>query len=187
MSGLSSQLLIAMPQLDDPNFKRAVVLLVHHGGGGSFGIVLNRSLDLTMSELMQNSGIQWPPGIGSVGWGGPVQPERGWVVFFDEDRPPASTNEDEDVASLQEGVCVTGSLDMLRSVASHPPASVRLFLGYAGWGAEQLESELAEGAWLTAPLRREVVFDTAEDDMWEAVVRGLGIDPTALVPARGIH
>ena len=187
MSGLSSQLLVAMPQLDDPNFKRAVVLLVHHGGGGSFGIVLNRSLDLTMSELMQNSGIQWPPGIGSVGWGGPVQPERGWVVFFDEDRPPASTNEDEDVATLQGGVCVTGSLEMLRSVASHPPAAVRLFLGYAGWGAEQLESELAEGAWLLAPLRREVVFETAADEMWENVFRGLGIDPTALVPARGIH
>jgi putative transcriptional regulator len=72
-------------------------------------------------------------------------------------------------------------------VASRPPAEVRLFLGYAGWGAEQLESELAEGAWLLAPLRREVVFDTAEDDMWESVVRSLGVEPTALVPARGIH
>lgn len=187
MSELSSQLLVAMPQLADPNFKRAVVLLVHHGEGGSFGIVLNRSLDLTMSELMQNSGIQWPAGIGSVGWGGPVQPERGWVVFCDEDRPPAPVTTEEDVATLQQGVCVTGSLDMLRSVANHPPTAVRLFLGYAGWGAEQLESELAEGAWLLAPLRREVVFDTAEDDMWETVVRGLGVDPSALVQARGIH
>ncbi|MCC6763753.1 MAG: YqgE/AlgH family protein [Deltaproteobacteria bacterium] len=190
MSELSSQLLVAMPQLDDPNFKRSVVLLVHHGEGGSFGIVLNRSLDLTMSELMQNSGIQWPAGVGSVGWGGPVQPERGWVVFCD-DAPPAAApdggGEDDDVATLGHGVRVTGSLDKLRSVASHPPSAVRLFLGYAGWGAEQLESELAEGAWLLAPLRREVVFDTAEDHMWEAVVRGLGIDPTALVPARGIH
>jgi len=187
MSELSSQLLVAMPQLDDPNFKRSVVLLVHHGGGGSFGIVLNRSLDVTMSELMQNSGIEWPPGVGSVGWGGPVQPERGWVVFCDDDRPAPSPPGDDDVATLEHGVCVTGSLDLLRSVASRPPTAVRLFLGYAGWGAEQLESELAEGAWLTAPLRREVVFDTAEDDMWEAVVRGLGIDPSALVPARGIH
>jgi putative transcriptional regulator len=187
MSELTSQLLVAMPQLDDPNFKRSVVLLVHHGEGGSFGIVLNRSLDVTMSELMQNSGIQWPAGVGSVGWGGPVQPERGWVVFCDEDRPPPPVATEEDIATLQQGVCVTGSLDMLRSVASHPPSAVRLFLGYAGWGAEQLESELAEGAWLLAPLRREVVFDTAEDDMWEAVVRGLGIAPTALVPARGIH
>jgi putative transcriptional regulator len=187
MSELSSQLLVAMPQLDDPNFKRSVVLLVHHGDGGSFGIVLNRSLDLTMSELMQNSGIQWPVGVGSVGWGGPVQPERGWVVFSDDDAPPAAPDGNEDVATLQHGVCVTGSLDKLRSVASRPPSAVRLFLGYAGWGAEQLEGELAEGAWLLAPLRREVVFETAEDDMWEAVVRGLGIDPTALVPARGIH
>ncbi len=187
MSELSSQLLIAMPQLNDPNFKRSVVLLVHHGEGGSFGIVLNRALDLTMSELMQNSGIQWPVGIGSVGWGGPVQPERGWVVFCDDDHPVATAAGEDDVATLRQGVHVTGSLEMLRSVASHPPTAVRLFLGYAGWGAEQLESELAEGAWLLAPLRREVVFETAEGDMWEAVVRGLGIDPTALVPARGIH
>lgn len=194
MSALSSQLLVAMPQLDDPNFRRAVVLMVHHSSGGSFGIVLNRALDLTITELMQNSGIVWPAGIGSVGWGGPVQPERGWVVFTD-DRPttipPADDDDDDDdeadVATLQQGVCVTGSLEMLRTVASHPPADVRLFLGYAGWGAEQLESELAEGAWLTAPMRREVVFDVAADDMWEHVVRGLGIDPTALVPARGIH
>lgn len=187
MSELTSQLLVAMPQLDDPNFKRSVVLLVHHSEGGSFGIVLNRALDLTMSELMQNSGIQWPAGVGSVGWGGPVQPERGWVVFCDEDRPAETVTPEDDVATLQEGVCVTGSLDMLRSVATHPPSAVRLFLGYAGWGAEQLEGELAEGAWLVAPLRREVVFETAEDDMWEIVVRGLGIDPAALVPARGIH
>lgn len=185
MSELSSSLLIAMPQLDDPNFKRAVVLLVHHGSDGSFGIVLNRALDLTISELMQNSGIAWPSGIGSVGWGGPVQPERGWVVFGN-DQPPKLEGGD-DVAKLEQGVCVTGSLEMLRTVAQHPPNHVRLFLGYAGWGAEQLEGELAEGAWLTAPLRREVVFDTAADDMWEAVVRGLGIDPNALVPARGIH
>lgn len=185
MSELSSSLLIAMPQLDDPNFKRAVVLLVHHGSDGSFGIVLNRALDLTISELMQNSGIAWPSGIGSVGWGGPVQPERGWVVFGN-DQPPQLEGGD-DVAKLEQGVCVTGSLEMLRTVAQHPPNHVRLFLGYAGWGAEQLEGELAEGAWLTAPLRREVVFDTAADDMWEAVVRGLGIDPNALVPARGIH
>lgn len=189
MSELSSQLLIAMPQLDDPNFKRSVVLLVHHDEGGSFGIVLNRSLDISMSELMRNSGIQWSAGIGSVGWGGPVQPERGWVVFCDDGRPGAAPSDaaEADVATLQHGVCVTGSLDKLRSVASHPPSAIRLFLGYAGWGADQLESELAEGAWLLAPLRREVVFDTAADHMWESVVRSLGIDPAALVPARGIH
>ncbi len=186
MSELTSQLLVAMPQLDDPNFKRSVVLLVHHSSGGSFGIVLNRALDLTIGELMQNSGIQWPDGVGSVGWGGPVQPERGWVVFAD-DGPPAEGDDQDDVATLQQGLRVTGSLDMLRSVANDPPAEVRLFLGYAGWGAEQLEGELAEGAWLLAPLRREVVFETAADDMWEDVVRGLGVDPTALVPARGIH
>jgi putative transcriptional regulator len=185
VSDLTASLLVAMPQLDDPNFRRAVVLLVHHGTEGSFGIVLNRSLDVTIAELMENSGIRWPNGVGSVGWGGPVQPERGWVVFG-ADGLVADTS-DENVATLPQGVCVTGSLDMLRAVATRPPADVRLFLGYAGWDAEQLEHELVEGAWLLAPFRREVVFETTADAMWESVVRGLGIDPNALVPARGIH
>jgi putative transcriptional regulator len=115
-----------------------------------------------------------------------VQPEPGWVVFTD-DGPDVPATDDEDVATLREGVRVTGSLEMLRTVANQPPSEVRLYLGYAGWGADQLESELAEGAWLLAPLRREVIFDTNEDDMWETVVRSLGIEPTALIPARGIH
>src|SRR6185436_141934 len=172
MSELTSSLLVAMPQLDDPNFRRAVVLLVHHGSEGSFGIVLNRALDLTITELMENSGIRWPTGVGSVGWGGPVQPERGWVVFGDDGL--ASDAPDANVATLAHGVCVTGSLDMLRAVATKPPADVRLFLGYAGWDSEQLEHELAEGAWFLAPLRRDVVFETETDTVWESVVRGLG-------------
>ena len=185
MSDLTSSLLVAMPQLDDPNFRRAVVLLVHHGTDGSFGIVLNRALDLTITELMENSGIRWPTGVGSVGWGGPVQPERGWVVFGSDASVTGAS--EETVATLEHGVCVTGSRDMLRAVATSPPADVRLFLGYAGWDAEQLEHELVEGAWLLAPMRRDVVFETAADDMWESVVRGLGVDPIALVPAKGIH
>jgi putative transcriptional regulator len=185
VSDLSSSLLVAMPQLDDPNFRRAVVLLVHHGSEGSFGIVLNRALDVTIGELMENSGIRWPTGVGSVGWGGPVQPERGWVVFGADG--PVTGTDDGNVATLPQGVCVTGSLDMLRAVATDPPADVRLFLGYAGWDAEQLEHELTEGAWLLAPLRRDVVFERDTDTIWDSVVRGLGVDPSALVPARGIH
>ena len=75
----------------------------------------------------------------------------------------------------------------ITGVASQPPERLRVLLGYAGWGPGQLESELSQGAWLFAPIRREVVFDVELPDMWEYVVRSLGIDPATLVPTRGIH
>ena len=186
VSELSSSLLVAMPQLDDPNFQRSVVLLVHHEPEGSFGLVLNRPVDVTPGQILENLGVEWNGDArqGTVGWGGPVEPSMGWVVFGGE--PPA-TSGDGEVTALRDQVCVTGSLEVLRNMAKQPPSDVRLFLGYAGWGAGQLEGELAEGAWLMAPLARTHVFETAADAMWERVVRGLGVDPAALVSTRGIH
>jgi putative transcriptional regulator len=80
-----------------------------------------------------------------------------------------------------------GSLDVLRIVAETPPGDVRLFLGYAGWGPGQLEAEMAQGVWLTVPSTREAVFRTASDDMWEFVVRSLGIEPATLITTPGVH
>ncbi|TMA35639.1 MAG: hypothetical protein E6J87_03170 [Deltaproteobacteria bacterium] len=76
---------------------------------------------------------------------------------------------------------------MLRRVAERPPSAMRLLLGYAGWGPGQLESELAEGAWLLAPAEGHVVFDVAFDEMWTHVVRSLGVEPATLVASRGVH
>jgi putative transcriptional regulator len=181
----SSFLLVAMPQLGDPNFHRSVVLLVHHESEGSFGLVLNRPLDVSLADIAGNVGLEWKgEAAGGVGWGGPVQPGVGWIVFAGE---PAPEEVDAEVTTLTDGVRVTGSLDVLRTIAPRPPADLRLLLGYAGWGAGQLESELAEGAWLTVPIKRELVFGDPGADMWTRVVRTLGVDPTALVPSRGVH
>ena len=76
---------------------------------------------------------------------------------------------------------------MLRQVAAHPPERVRLLLGYAGWGPGQLEDELAEGAWLSAPVSSEIVFEVEPETMWARVLRDLGIEPATLVPSRGVH
>ena len=162
-----------MPQLDDPNFRRTVVLLVHHGSDGSFGIVLNRSLDLSLDGVLRDAGITWPGEPSSVGWGGPVRPELGWVVFAG-DRP--ANAKDDEVTSLGDGLCVTGSLDMLRAVAAKPPTKLRLFLGYAGWGPGQLEREMAENAWLCAPIDPIILFHTPSDQRWAAAAALLGVD-----------
>ena len=76
---------------------------------------------------------------------------------------------------------------MLREVASGPAEQVRLLLGYAGWGPGQLEGELVQGAWLSAPVSSEVIFDVPRDGMWAHVLHELGVEPATLVPSQGIH
>jgi putative transcriptional regulator len=173
-----------MPQLLDPNFARSVVLMVHHDESGAFGVVLNRPTDLSAPSLCATLDIEWRGDPeDAVDWGGPVQPQTGWVLFEDAEGRVAS----EQVKEIDGGICFAGSIDVLRQVASDPPERLRLLLGYAGWGPGQLESELAEGAWLIAPVSRQVVFDVAAPGMWEHVVRSLGIEPATLVPTRGVH
>jgi len=173
-----------MPQLLDSNFHRAVVLVVHHDDDGTFGVVLNRPAQVTAEALCASLGIDWggDPDTG-VSWGGPVQPNTGWMVF-DEQVPVAA---DDEVKDVTDGVRFAGSIDVLNRVASRPPPNLRLLLGYAGWGPGQLESELAQGAWLVAPADHHLVFDVEPDRMWESVLRHLGIEPATLVPTRGVH
>jgi putative transcriptional regulator len=173
-----------MPQLVDPNFRRTVVLLVHHDEQGTFGVVLNRPTPIRAPNLCASLEIDWhgSPDDG-ISWGGPVGPQTGWVIF--EEGSEVETS--DAVTQVSEGICFAGSLDVLRRVASHPPGNLRVLLGYAGWGPGQLESELAEGAWLVAPFARDVVFEVDPSGMWEHVVRSLGIEPATLMPTRGIH
>lgn len=179
---LAPSLLVAMPQLLDPNFRRAVVLLVHHDAEGTLGVVVNRTTDLSAPELCESISIQWPGDPEArVDWGGPVQPETGWLLF---DGPEADADETRD---LTPGIHFSGSLDLLRRMLGSPPAHLRVILGYAGWGPGQLEAELAEGAWLVAPVNPSLVFDVDQDAMWTHVVRSLGIEPATLVASRGVH
>jgi putative transcriptional regulator len=179
---IAPSLLVAMPQLLDPNFRRTVVLLVHHDPEGTFGVVLNRETGIRAPQLCESIEIEWrgdPEAV--VYWGGPVQPQTGWVLF---DRPGEDLEEVHDVAS---GVSFAGSLEVLRRMASEPPSRLRVLLGYAGWGPGQLEMELAEGAWLLAPVDPSVIFEVDRDAMWAHVVRSLGIEPATLVASRGVH
>ena len=173
-----------MPQLLDPNFHRTVVLLVHHDGEGSFGVVLNRVTQITAERLCESIEVVWRGDPDEeISWGGPVQPQTGWVLFGDS--PTAAGM--EDVREVASGLHFAGSMDVLQHVAGSPPSDLRLLLGYAGWGAGQLERELAEGAWLLAPAEGHVVFEVPEDEMWAHVVRSLGVEPATLVPSRGVH
>lgn len=180
---LAPSLLVAMPDLADPNFRRTVVLLVHHDGDGTVGLVLNRPAEVRAADLCETLDVAWrgDPESG-VHWGGPVQPNTGWVVTGDDALLGVTG-----VTPVGAGIHFAGSLEALRSVATAPPERLRIFLGYAGWGPGQLEGELAQGAWVVAPLAPDAVFDVPEDDVWMHVWRTLGIDPATLVSTPGVH
>lgn len=176
-----------MPQLADPNFRRAVVLVVHHDSESTFGIVLNREVELSMRELCESLEFEWNGGSqAEVAWGGPVESNTGWLLFRDGLESEID-REAEGVSTIEGDLRLASSLDVLRELARRPPADFRVFLGYAGWGGGQLEMELAQGAWVVAPLTSATVFDVPTDQMWEHVLREMKIDPVTLISTVGVH
>ena len=176
-------LLIAMPQLGDPNFERSVVLMVEHESEGSLGLVINRPSDTPLAEVLSSLEMEWKGDPLAVVWsGGPVQPLSGWLLH-----PPLPVVDSSGVIHVSEQLMLSTSPDQLRAVVGNPPDQLRFLLGYAGWGGLQLESELASGAWLLAEATPELVFGTAPEELWETAIRSLGIDPANLVPGSGVH
>lgn len=197
---LAPGLLLAMPHLLDPNFHRAVVLMVEHNDEGSFGVIVNQPSVLTVSELLTSLELAWEGDPEAVVWrGGPVMPTHGWVLHEPVDALPMAPVADDEApgTGALEGAGTipvgahlalsSGSLSVLRTVAQGPPARVRVLLGYAGWGPGQLTREMAHGSWLHADLSPALVFDTPPEDMWERALRSIGIDPETIVHGAGVN
>lgn len=171
-------LLIALPQVRDPYFHRSVVLLLSHGAEGSFGFIINRPTGIHISEILQGMSISWGgPSDVLAYFGGPVQPQLGSVVFI-----PTSEGQVEESHATEAlpGVWVTQQITDLEGLAVDPPASLRLFLGYAGWGSEQLMQEILRNDWLTAPVQQELIFARDAATVWQDALRSVGIDPASL-------
>lgn len=183
--GLAPSLLLAMPQLDDPNFNRAVVLLCRHNDEGALGFIVNRPVHVTARELLALDPPLETDTPLTVWEGGPVSQERGWLLCREE---PAESGSLE----VCGGLFMSSSPSVLRRVlegdqrACEPDRS-RLFLGYSGWGPGQLDGELATSSWLNAPLDLDMVFTTPAGDLWERAIRSLGVEPSAIAAAPGIH
>ncbi|MGH7785565.1 MAG: YqgE/AlgH family protein [Candidatus Binatia bacterium] len=179
-SSLAPSLLVAMPQLQDPNFAKSVILLCEHRDDGAMGLVVNRSTDTLASAIVQ---LEPPPQdeTGLEVWvGGPVDPARGWLLLADDLG---------DGIEVGPGLYLSASRDLLRRVMqSHELAPrCRFLVGYAGWGPRQLDAELTASAWLTVPVDKTLMFETPSDQMWEVAIRRLGIEPHALAPGPGVH
>jgi putative transcriptional regulator len=179
--GIAPGLLIAMPQLVDPNFVRSVVLMVAHGEDHSFGLVINRPTRIAMTDVLEPMGMSWTgPRSASVWWGGPVMPRSGWVLHSGSPHAPAALR-------LGERLHLSTSPDELRALAQDPPESLHFLMGYAGWGGGQLEGELAQGSWLTADADPELVFSAKPESTWDAALRSIGVEPSMLFIAPGVH
>ena len=176
-----------MPQLLDPNFNRTVVLLCKHNEDGAFGLVLNRPLITTgriVVEVEPPSAQMTTDRDLQVWVGGPVEPQRSWILVGDEvDEPEYARG-----VRVAEGLYLSTSPDLLRRILEPvPPPQARLIVGYSGWGPGQLEAELEASSWLISDVDRDLIFNTTPARMWEAAIRRLGADPAALQVSRGVH
>ena len=172
-NSLSNHFLIAMPALDDPNFHHTTTYICEHDADGALGIVINRPLDMQLGEILRHMDIQ----TGSdeiaaqpVYMGGPVQSDRGFVLH-------EPSGDWEATLKVTDTIGITSSSDILAAIAEgRGPERAIVALGYAGWGAGQLEQELAANAWLSGPASTEVVFDTPSERRWLAAAALLGVD-----------
>jgi len=165
---LAGQLLIASPSMSDPRFYQTVVLMVRHDHNGAFGIAINRPVqERPLASLLAAVGDNDSPVEGSVRIfaGGPVQPEIGFVLHSADYQRPATVTIDGHVA-------MTASREVLRDIANkHGPEKFLIAFGYAGWAPAQLEGELAQGFWFTAPEDARLVFDLDRDKVWDDAVK----------------
>ena len=187
---LDGQLLVAMPGMGDDRFDRTVIYVCAHSAEGAMGIVLNKpAADVSLPDLLvqldivpAEETIRLPGSVGEmrVLMGGPVETSRGFVLhspdfFLDQSTLP-----------IDGEICLTATIDILRAIAGGRGPDRALFaLGYAGWGAGQLETEIQKNGWLSCPADPEIVFGGTAEDKYASAMRKIGIDPVMLSPVAG--
>ncbi len=182
---LDGQLLVAMPGMVDERFARAVIYVCAHSPEGAMGIILNRpAANVNMSDLLvqleivpELERIHLPEQVSrmQVLMGGPVETSRGFVLHSPDFHIAQST------LPIDDGVCLTATIDILRAIAQgRGPQNAVLALGYAGWGAGQLELELQANGWLNCPADAELIFRAPVEIRYEMALRRIGIEPAML-------
>src|SRR5262245_44934753 len=178
---LAPVLLVSMPQMQDPNFARPVVLLAEYGKHGAFGLVVNRQMAEPAHEVIKPEPPMEIQRDVHLYLGGPVEPNRAWVLT-------ARRELDGEALEIVSGVYLSASPQLIcHTLQATPDPQVRLIIGYAGWAPGQLDDELAASSWLMAPVQADLVFETPLDVMWETAIRRLGADPAALQTSSSVH
>ena len=189
-TGLKGQLLVAMPLMTDRRFARSVIYLCAHSDDGAMGLIINHRADhITFPDLLERLGIipnGAEDGIANdilerqVHVGGPVETGRGFVLHS------ADYHSNEATLPIDEDVSLTASVEILKAIASgEGPAHAILALGYAGWSAGQLESEIQANGWLHCPADQSLLFDDDIEGKYDRALAKIGIDPSHLVSDAG--
>jgi putative transcriptional regulator len=174
---LTGQLLIAMPSMADSRFERTVLYMCIHNVDGAMGLVINRQLDdIVFPELLGHLDVEpdGPVDDIPVHYGGPVESSRGFVLHSPE-------YEHTGTILVNNEVALTATVEILKDLAGHQgPVKSLLALGYAGWGAGQLDGEIQQNAWMHAPSDEAILFDTALDKKWDRAMAKIGVDVSLL-------
>jgi putative transcriptional regulator len=179
---LAGHFLIAMPALTDPHFARGVAMVCQHGDDGAIGLLINRMSEFNLGDVLAQMHLECSEQDVAdmpVLLGGPVQPERGFVLHTEAGHWESSYRINEDWL-------VTTSRDILVAMAAgEGPGRAMVALGYSGWEAGQLENELMENAWLTTEADARIIFDAPLEERWIDAAGLVGVDPTRLTGYAG--
>jgi len=185
---LDGQFLIAMPGMADANFARTVVYICAHSDDGAMGFVINRPQQLNFSDVLlhldiveEDEVIRLPGTTRDfpIRSGGPVESGRGFVLHSDDYMSESSIPVSDDI-------CLTATLDIVRAISrGRGPQRGLMMLGYAGWGAGQIESEIGANGWLSCPAQEELIFDKNLDSKYERALGLMGITPAMLSAEAG--
>ena len=188
---LTNHFLIAMPGLRDETFARSVVYMCEHSERGALGLVINKPSDISLKRLFEKVDLplrREDLTLAPVFQGGPVQPERGFVLheamFAQEDKPGESVY--ASTMTIEGGLEMTTSKDVLEALSTGAgPRRVLVSLGYSAWGQGQLESELSDNSWLTVDADQAVIFDTPVEQRYDKALALLGLEAWMLSPDAG--
>jgi putative transcriptional regulator len=183
VTSLTGQLLVAMPQMQDPRFARSVVYLCAHSEeAGAMGLVINKTIDaLTIDELYAHLKIE--PAQANrplpVHFGGPVDPGRGFVLHSADYR-------EDGTLGIGDEFAMTATLDILRAMGKgEGPRQSLLALGYAGWAPGQLDAEIQANGWLSVAADADLVFEEADNSKWQRALAKIGVSPSMLSTEAG--
>lgn len=185
---LDGQFLIAMPGMADSNFSRSVVYICAHSTEGAMGFIINQPQQLSFVDILQHlkivgdeDAILLPDETRDfpIQKGGPVESGRGFVLHSDDYLTQSSI-------PVSDEICLTATVDIIRAMSrGRGPKRASLLLGYAGWGAGQLEAEIASNGWLNCPANDALIFDPNLDDKYERALAGMGISAAMLSTEAG--
>lgn len=181
-SSLANHLLVAMPSLTDPNFSHAVIYVCEHHVQGTVGLIINRPMPYPLSMVFEQMHIEASDDAQKTKpllFGGPIQPERGFVIH----RPIGVWHSS---LSLRDDVTVTTSSDIIRAMAlANGPRDALVTLGYTGWNESGLEQEVMNNFWLVCPYTPEILYEVPFAERWEYAGLTLGVKMTQLPPNVG--